>query len=220
MKTIFAGVLGIGLLIAAPGLAITFNFNGGSGTQANAFDFTSNGLNLHVSTALFDANYIIYETTPLLDRGSAGLGMKNPYNDKGIGIDGWGKFELAVFSFNQAVVFNSITLSLIPNKFNLSGTNVKFRIWDESGGGFADRTITYLIASSGAFGLPAGMQGDLFGFGANKRQAEFRISSINVSLVPSTLRIAQTSPVPLPATLPLFAVALGFLGWQWRAKRG
>ncbi len=216
-STILAAIVTATLGFATQASAITFDFTGGSGPQSTLLQFNSGGVSLSISTAIFDSNFNIYETTPVLDQGAAGLGMLNRYNDKGIGIDGWGKFELAVFQFDRQVILNSITLALIPNKYNTAGTNMAFRFWEEVGS-LKDNGGAYTKASSGPFSFPAATIGDLFGIGANKRKTEFRISSINVSLSASASRIAQVAPVPLSATLPLFAGVLGLMGWLGRRK--
>jgi VCBS repeat-containing protein len=156
--------------------SITFDLTG-SLPDASTYVFTEGGLTLTVSSGLYlNTDFQIYETTPILNQTGQGIGMLNPYDDLGTGIDGDGKKEVAVFSFSESVHVTSVTLVALPTRFNETATGTQFRLFGDDLASVADNQA--LLAGGNALDLYA----DVMGLGADRRFDMFRIAAITVEM--------------------------------------
>ena len=184
-------------------MSITFDLTG-SNPESSTMVFLSGGLQLTVSSGLFDpdTNNQIYENTPILNQTADGIGMLNPYNDAEFAIDGDGKHELAIFGFSQVVKITSITLMPMPTRFNEAAEGVAFRLFTD--GLVAAPTSTLLDASHTN---TIALYGDEVGIGAYTRLDGFRIASITVEFPLTSTANDVATLTRSQQTLDLFVLA-------------
>jgi VCBS repeat-containing protein len=166
------------------GNPIVFDFTG-SMPNATSMGFVQDGLSVTVSTALYNGgsagNQLPYEfSTPILSTTADGIGGLNPYGDLEAGFDADGKYEVATFSFGQIVRIVSVTLIPLGTRFNLSGENTQFQIF-EQGLVLNPATRQTIDATDNTNEISA--YGDYLGIAAFTRTDQFRIASITVEAI-------------------------------------
>ncbi len=166
------------------GNPIVFDFTG-STPNATSMGFVQDGLSVTVSTALYNGgssgNQLPYEfSTPILSTTADGIGALNPYGDLEAGFDADGKYEIATFSFGQIVRIVSVTLIPLGTRFNLSGANTQFQIF-EQGLVLNPATLQTIDATDNTNEISA--YGDYLGIAAFGRFDQFRVASITVEAI-------------------------------------
>ena len=165
------------------GNPIVFDFTG-SAPNATSMNFVQDGLAVTVSTALYNGgggNQLPYEfSTPTLSMNAQGIGALNPYNDLEPGFDADGKYEIATFSFGQIVRIVSVTLIPLGTRFNLSGANTQFQIFEQ---GLVLNPSTRQTIDATDNTNEISVYGDYLGIAAFTRTDQFRLASITVEAI-------------------------------------
>jgi len=180
----------------------TFDFLSDRGLTSS-FDMSSGGLDLNVSGGSFDnaGNVTPGGLWGLVRVGTtvgAGLGVSH-FLDTSSEIDGFFNNDVAIFSFNKDVKFESITFLNLDNDDQFTffaGSPLVVQGFDMAMN--TDLALSNYISSM--FGIGA-QDGSIFGSTDN-----FTVASISVSAV------------PLPSSVLLFGGALLGMGWLSRRK--
>ncbi|MBF9036059.1 hypothetical protein HKCCE2091_17570 [Rhodobacterales bacterium HKCCE2091] len=165
--------------------AITFDLTGDS-KNLDELLLSIDGVTLTITSGLYQTDdFAIYETTPLLNRTAEGLGMRNPYGDREDGIDGDGRFEVAVLSFSETVRVTGVVLTPLGTPFNPTGAGTGFRLFGDD-----------LLSVSGRQPIVSGgntldLIADLFGFGTDDGNDQFRIASITIETLTEGPRVTD-----------------------------
>lgn len=167
-----------------PSSPITFNFTGNA-ASATSMSFVSSGLSLTVSSALYHGgnggDQLAYEfSTPTLSMNSDGIGALNTYGDLSADFDADGKYEMATLSFGQTVKITSVTLVPLGTRYNLSGANTHFLLFDQ---GLVINPSTLQTIDPTDFTNEVSIYGDYLGIAAYNRFDGFRLGSITVQTV-------------------------------------
>ncbi|MEM7061284.1 MAG: VPLPA-CTERM sorting domain-containing protein [Pseudomonadota bacterium] len=194
LKSIFAAaVLAFGAAPAAN--AVSFDLTGSG--NFSSYDLTSGGLTLTVSPASFIdlTNTIIGpDGNDVVTRRSGGTGIDRGFLDGGQ-IDGRLGNDLLVLTFDQKVVFNSVTFGAVDGNddFDLAIDGI-----------FVLEDIN--IAASNPFLFAAGTMGTVLGIGADGLNDDFRVKAIDVTAI------------PLPAGFLLLLSGMGAIAFVGRRK--
>ncbi len=154
----------------------------GSVPNGYSMSFAQGGLSLTVSSALYNGgltgDQAVYEfSTPTLSMTADGIGALNTYDDVGSGFDGHGKYEMATLSFSQAVKITSVTLVPMGTRYNLSGANTQFVMFDQ---GLVIDPLSRQTIDATDFSNETALYGDFVGIAAYSRNDQFRVASITV----------------------------------------
>ena len=197
-----------------PIVPIIFDFTVGA-PSGTLMIFVKDGLSVTVSSALYygnsdDPQHIAYEfSTPTLSTDALGIGALNTYEDLDAGFDAHGKYELVSFSFAQNVKITSIKLIPVGTKYNLTGVDTQFVIFDQ--GLFIDQASKQFIDTTD-FTNNVSVFGNLIGFGAVNQLDSFRVAAITVEIVEDVVTQADTYAVKTsdaPITLNVLANDFG-----------
>ncbi|MCG8490941.1 MAG: PEP-CTERM sorting domain-containing protein [Sneathiellales bacterium] len=204
-KLLVSAIVGAASLLAVTAAhATTFDFTSGtSGWTTGSLNYSSDGIGLGVSSGRYTGGNVI-DNGWIRQYNNAGLAIASSVVDNTHEIDGWGWDDVAVFSFDQDVYFESVS-------FTYNGNNDQFAYFVDSDD---DGNLELLNASLDANPTDTfqftGMllkAGDLFGIGALGYNDDFKIASV------------QVSAVPLPPAMALFGGAVLGLGWLSRRRK-
>jgi len=202
-----AAVVGTALVLSISSIAAqassTFDFLSDRGLTSS-FDISSGDLDLTVSAGYFDAATGdvtpggLFGTALVGTTAGSGLGVSN-FFDTNSEIDGFGFDDIAIFSFNKEVKFESVTFLNLDNDDEFTffaGDPLAVQGFDLA----MDTDLALSNYISTMFGIGAS-DGGFFSPTDN-----FTIASISVTAV------------PLPSSLLLFGGALLGMGWLSRRK--
>ena len=176
---------------------ITFDFMLGA-PSGTSMIFVKDGLSVTVSSALYygnsdDPEHIAYEfSTPTLSTDVLGIGALNTYGDLDTGFDAHGKYELVSFSFAQNVRITSIKLIPVGTKYNVTGVDTQFVIFDQ--GLLIDQASKQFIDATD-FTNTVSVFGNFIGFGAVNQLDSFRVAAITVEIVEAVVTHADAYAV-------------------------
>lgn len=167
-----------------PSSPITFDLTG-SVPNAYSMFFEQSGVALTVSSALYfggaTGSQLPYEfSTPTLSMTTDGIGALNTYGDIGSGFDADGKYEMATFSFGQAVRITSVKLIPLVNRFNETAANTRFIM---VGQGLVVDPAARQIIDPTDFINETSIYGNTLGIAAYSRFDMFRVASITIETV-------------------------------------
>ncbi|MGB3148012.1 MAG: VPLPA-CTERM sorting domain-containing protein [Paracoccaceae bacterium] len=208
MKSLFS----IGLLLTA-GLSgqtaaaatVTFDFSAAnSGSWQNSLTYTTPAVGLTVSAASYANTNNINATAQVQTFSGLGLGVLS-FGDISAEIDGRGRNDLALFTFNTAVSVTGITFAAS----SLLGTEY-FDIFTANGGTPVIQTLDLQAVQNFIFTPP--ISAATVGIGAYYSNSSYYISSLTVSY-------PDPPGVPLPAAGWALMGAVGALVGLKRRKR-
>lgn len=205
MRTIFLTIVAF-LLSCTTALAVTFNF-AGPNIVAPSHTFTNGSLSVETTAGTFDNSGVI---TPggLVGRYGGGLGTTtHPFDSHE--VDGATRNDLVIFDFNQTVILESVTFSLVDSNDEFS-----FFFDNEPDGTLDPISFNVNIPGIGigTYNFVSTWEGSLFGIGAY--DGSFRHGIDNFKIKSMTVSV-----VPLPATLPLYAAGLALLAFFGRRRK-
>ena len=195
-----------------PSAPIYFDFTG-SVPNAFSMSFAQSGLNVTVSSALYNGLYLadgaVLETsTPTLSMTADGIGALNTYDDRDAWFDADGKFEMATFQFNKTVTIVSVNLVPLGTRYNTTATDVSFVMFGD--GLIRDQTTQQNIDPSDHIN-EVSVTGSYLGLGAVYYIDGFRIAGITVVVqdsMPGLSSVADTYAIKstdAPKTLNVLA---------------
>lgn len=219
LKIRFAcAILVAGLASAASAATYTFDLTENpSGRWKKSLSYTQDGLDLTVRAA---AHYVpsngrIIGTAKVSTLGDIGLGVCGRSEHDGCArrgaeaqIDGKGANDLAIFKFGRSVTLDSITFV----GGTVSGSD-QFDLFADFGAG-----LDKVLRQNASVGSVSTGLARTFGIGAAQDNDRFRILSITVSDVSTSLRQAAAAEVPLPATGLALIGALGAVSMVRRRR--
>ena len=201
---LLAAVAAVAALAGSAAQAITYNFESiprGTAAVAN-YAMTVDGLTLNVRAGTFASGgnattgngELIEFSGRNYGIGERGLGLDRR------GIDGRGtQKDVMVFDFGARILLESITFGY----YDHNGVISNFLLFGLNGSNLVGQGGATAIPGGGVFAFLPAVFGQSFGIGAPGELDRFKIKAITVSTV---------APVPLPAALPLFGVALLAIG--------
>lgn len=205
----FIGVAAALAAMTGAAHATTFNLTSYSGVSSipGGYSMTVDGITMNVTAGVF--NYAGAVTPgganaqPQIYSG-AGLGVWTNYDYQHT-IDGSGYHEVAILSFDQDVILDSVSFGYFDflDDFDFFADTNNDNALDHIASDVS-------IPNSGTYTFASMWLGDLFGIGADDASDSFKLKSISVSKAPE---------VPLPAALPLFVAGLAGLGFARGARK-
>ncbi|MCG8493609.1 MAG: VPLPA-CTERM sorting domain-containing protein [Sneathiellales bacterium] len=196
--------------------AATFDFSYyGNSNYGTSFSYNVDGIGLTLTPSTFNQNTgnTNTDSNDRLGRWSNGIGVRNSGNDAHY-VDGNGRNDMVIFSFDTEVTFKSVTLQRYG-----SDDDFAFYFDGTGDGDFNDGGDTRFNEVDPAgwnnpsiYNFAQDWIGLTFGVGAEGKHDGFKIKSITVE--------PHLSVVPLPAALPLYGAGVAILGFMgWRRKR-
>ncbi|MEM8633389.1 MAG: PEP-CTERM sorting domain-containing protein [Pseudomonadota bacterium] len=212
-KTIASTILFAALSTAAQ--AVTFDFAALGGPDVSSFSQTSDGITVTVTAGTFGnintAPSVIDFDTRMIDPLGQGLGVDGS-NDNSPQLDGRGANDVLVFTFSQAVRIDQILFGNVNDNGNDNFTFgvVNGTAFDRLVPALGQRegpAVEPIVTLSSVLAGNASPVSLAFGIGAIQNNDNFSIAGLEVTAV------------PVPASLPLLAGALGFAAFASRRRK-
>lgn len=214
LKAALTGAMLIASASMAQAVPVTFDFTTSGPNTLSPFILTSTeGVSVTVT------GHSMNGTGPVTDwnvtRYTTGVGVSSSPNDGGLGgfqVDGYGPDEFLQFVFSENV-------SILGAEFSYVDSNDDFRWFRDSSN---DGTISGTDTISTSIDIPDNSIYNAFTNDvANLKVFGLGVSDTYDNWKLKTLTVEYTTPVPVPAALPLFGTGLafmGFIGWRRRKK--
>ncbi|WP_299814972.1 VPLPA-CTERM sorting domain-containing protein [uncultured Jannaschia sp.] len=206
---LFATTASLGLAGAADAATHTFSLADDGSTSQVERTFTYGDLSLTVTGAIFgyDAKTGKAAFTPIATQShDKGIGIQNSLLDNTHLVDGSGKQEALVFTFNREVRLDNISFSYWDGNDHFAlatGANVDFKGISGSGSSFYHTE-----------GFSKDYTSDIFALGAFEKNDEYKVKKLTVSYDDTP----PPSPVPLPAAAWMLVAGIGGLAAAARRK--